>query len=67
MWQYYTMEFGSSFIEEIADWLNSFYDPDLTNSQQSIEVISYTVINQTVGHVSDLKSILVTIKVFKAK
>lgn len=66
MYTYYTKEFSSSLIEGIGDWINSFYDKTKTNSEQSVEIITYTPIHQRISNVSGLKSILVTIKVFKA-
>lgn len=66
MYRFHTKLFTSYELESIGEWINSFYDPTKTNSQQEIKVISQKVLYKRLGSISNVENILVTIQVFKA-
>lgn len=66
MYTYYTKRFIPALYENIGDWLTTFYDPEKTNSEQSVEIVNTTVTPRTIGNVTE-SDIVVTIKVFKTK
>lgn len=65
--KYYTKLFTAASVEQIGEWINSFYNPnaETNSSQNTVEIETYLPLYQTTGTINTLHSILVTIKVTK--